>query len=101
MPDREQRALELIGEMSDVEYYLQELSLDSSSEGSEDIPWPDHTYLDLSPEEVCLLLACVSHYVTAESVRLQDQPELEETMLKDATALVLKVAEGSVEKRDA
>lgn len=99
MPDREQRALKLIGEMSDVEYYLQELAPDPSSDGPEDIPWPDHTYLDLTPEEVCLLLACVSQYVTAESVRLDDQPELLEGVLKDATALVLKVAEGSVEKR--
>lgn len=86
MSYRKQNALEVLTAMSEVEHYLQE----SASDAASGVAQTDRIRLDLTPQELCLLLACISKYVTTESVRLQDRPEMRERLLEDAMALLRK-----------
>lgn len=58
-------------------------------------------HLDLTLEELSLVLASVSIFVAQESERLRDRPDAREHLLKTATAILRKTAGDTEEARDA
>lgn len=93
MPGRSMAELEdeldLITDSEAFERLLQRIA----GEDGDANPDPDPLRLELTVEEVALVLASISNWVMVESARLQDLPRLRETLVSDATSVIRKIVE--------
>lgn len=89
MPDRSmaefEDELDLIIESEEFEHLLQRIA------GEDDDAGPELMRLELTVEEAALVLASISNWVMAESVRLQDLPHTREKLVRTATSVVRKI----------
>ena len=91
MPDRSMAELEdeldLITDSEAFERLLQRIA------GEDEDANPDPMRLELTVEEVALVLASISNWVMVESARLQDLPCLREALVSSATSVIRKIVE--------
>lgn len=89
MPDRSmaevEDELDLIIDSAEFEHLLERIA------GEDDHAGPDLMRLELTVEEVALVLASISNWVVAESVRLKDIPHMREELVRGATSVIRKI----------
>lgn len=88
MPNRHMDELDLITESEAFEHLLERIA------GEDEHAGPDLMRLELTVEEVALVLASISNWVMAESVRLQDLPHMREELVRGATSVIRKITAG-------
>lgn len=89
MPDHSMAELEdeldLIIDSAAFEHLLERIA------GEDDHAGSDLMRLELTVDEVALVLASVSNWVTTESARIQDLPCMREELVRTATSIIRKI----------
>lgn len=77
--------LDLITDSTEFESLLERIAGEDEHVGS------NLAHLELTIDEVALVLASISNWVMVESVRLQDLPCLREELVSGATSIIRKI----------